>query len=451
MQCPPRLLFATLALAAAGLTLGACGGGRHAHTPPPPPRPAVGSSGAVAPHGPALGLTEDNAALLRSPGRPPDSASTDTGAGSAGNAFQAARRALTALHPSYVRLLVDWAALQPDPNRPPALEAPVDGCARQVEPCSPYAGIRAELEAIASQQQAAAASGAGSTGAGAGFQVVVQILGTPVWAAQPRSGCEAAGADVSSRPPSDAALGAYRALVHSLRQLGARTGVALDWWSPWNEPNDPVFLSPQRAACTASSPSPAAASYARLVRALAAELRADGSTGHVILGELAGYPTGSTHRTSIAEFVAALPSDALCLGGVWSVHEYASHGNAASSGDPVRELEAALDARGGCGRGAPIWITEAGAGAPHPGKPRPANNAGEQAGCRALAAQLSRWYRDPRVGAAFQYSFRDDPAFPVGLASADLSHLYPTYRLWLDWTRLRAEGRPPPAPAAACV
>jgi hypothetical protein len=446
--------------------LGACGGGRHVRTNAP--RPAAHAGVAIPPRGPALGLTEDNAALLRSPDGPPDPAGT----GPAGSAFQAARRALTALHPTYVRLLVDWAALQPDSGKPPALEAQVGGCARDVGPCAPYAGVRAELEAIASQQRTAAAggtgdaagggagnaaggtgsAGGGSTGsAGGGFQVVVQIFDTPVWAAQPPTGCEAAAADASSRSPSDAALGAYRALVRSLLALAAHEGVALQWWSPWNEPNDPVFLSPQRASCAASSPSPAVASYARLVRALTAELRADGSAGHVILGELAGYPTGSSHRTSVAQFVAALPADALCLGSVWSLHQYASYGASASSGDPVRALEDALDARGACGRDAGIWITEAGAGAPHPGKPRPAGAAGEQAGCLALASQLRRWYADPRVGAAFQYSFRDDPAFPVGLASADLSRLYPTYRLWLAWSRLRAAGRPPPTPAAACA
>jgi hypothetical protein len=449
-------LLTTLLLAAAGLTLGACGGGRHAHTGAgtSAPRPAARPSGIVTPRGPALGLTEDNAALLRSAEGPSDPAGASAEAGSAGSAFQTARRALTALHPTYIRLLVDWAAVQPDPNRPPALEAPVSGCARQIGPCAPYAGVRGELEAIASQQRAAAAGGAGNAAGsdtGASFQVVVQIFDTPVWAAQPPAGCEAAAADASSRPPGDTALGAYRTLVRSLLALATREGVALQWWSPWNEPNDPVFLSPQHVACTASSPSFAAASYARLVRALAAELRADGSAGHVILGELAGYPTGSSHRTSIAQFVADMPADALCLGSVWSVHAYASHGAGASSGDPVRALEKALDARGACGRAAPIWVTEAGAGAPHPGKPRPPGAAEELAGCRALAAQLSRWYRDPRVGAVFQYSFRDDPAFPVGLASADLSRLYPTYRLWLEWSKLRSASRPPPAPAAACA
>src|SRR2546422_4110966 len=39
----------------------------------------------------------------------------------------------------------------------------------------------------------------------------------------------------------------------------------------------------------------------------------------------------------------------------------------------------------------------------------------------SLGAQLLGWYRDPRVGAVFQYTFRDDPAFPVGLVDARLS------------------------------
>ena len=34
--------------------------------------------------------------------------------------------------------------------------------------------------------------------------------------------------------------------VLALLALGREQGVALSWWSPWNEPNNPVFLSPQR-------------------------------------------------------------------------------------------------------------------------------------------------------------------------------------------------------------
>src|SRR5438067_4071979 len=125
----------------------------------------------ASPRGPAFGLTEDNANLLWSPnGRP---------LGGAG--FQAARRQLTALHPGYARLLVDWAALQPDPDRPPALEATASGCARRVGPCGPYAGIRDELAAIASQQRSVGARGED-------FQAVIDIYGTPAWAARAPSG-----------------------------------------------------------------------------------------------------------------------------------------------------------------------------------------------------------------------------------------------------------------------
>jgi hypothetical protein len=428
------------ALAILGFALllaGACGCGSSIRSPEPARRsgPPARTAGAAAPSAlnrPAFGLTEDGADLLWSPapwrGAP---------------AFEAARAELTALHPRYLRLLVDWAALQPDPGRPAALSAPVSGCARQVGPCGPYAGIAEELAAIASQQR--------SAGSGEDFRVVIDIFGVPAWAALPGAGCERPGTTAFSRPLRPAALADYRALISSLLALGAREGVALEWWSPWNEPNDPRFLSPQRSACSAAAPSDSPAVYAQLARAMAAELRAAGGRHNLILGELNAFELDTPRSTSISQFVAALPPDVLCLADVWSIHAYVRHTPASTLPDPVRALEVALDARGACGRGAGIWVTEAGAGAPHPGQPRPAGPADELAGCLALARQLQAWHADPRVGAVFQYTFREDPAFPVGLISADLSHLYPAYRLWLAWVSLRASTAPPPPPAAACA
>jgi len=428
----PRIKQTASLLAALALALAAgCG---HAAAPT---RSAGGVSalppGAPPGAGPALGLTEDNAQLLWSPDGPPRPG---------GARFALAREELTALHPTYLRLLVDWAALQPDPARPPQLEAPVSGCARRVGPCAAYAGMREELAAIASQQRAATA--------GAGFQVVLDIFSTPPWAARALSGCQSARASSTSQTPARGALAAYRALIRSLLALAAREGVALDWWSPWNEPNDPVFLNPQRASCAAGAQPLAPAAYAQLARAMAAELSASPGQRHLLLGELNPFPRGSEDRMSIAEFVAALPADVVCLSEVWAVHAYAGQGPGATA-DPVATLEAALDARGGCARGARVWVTETGAGASHPGSPRRALAAEEQAGCRALAAQLIRWDRDPRVGALFQYTFREDPAYPVGLVGPELSHVYPAYRLWLAWSRRKAAGESPPGPAAGCA
>ncbi|HXB14242.1 MAG TPA: hypothetical protein VNV44_00730 [Solirubrobacteraceae bacterium] len=347
---------------------------------------------------------------------------------------------LAALHPRYLRLLVDWAALQPSPSRPAALNAPVDGCARGVPPCGSYPGVEGELAAIASARRAARSSGAPPP------EVVVDILGAPAWAALPPHGCEAAGTASAARALLPGALGAYRALIAGLLSLAGREGVPLAWLAPWNEPNDPRFLSPQRASCEAAGAPLAAGAYAELARAASAQLRASGSGAQLLLGELGGYDKGSPHRLGIGQFVDGLPEDVLCLSHDWSVHAYAAYGRAPAAGaDPVGELEHALDARGGCAAGARIWVTEAGAGAPRPGRPRRGAPGEEAAGCGALAGQLQAWSRDPRVAAVMQYSFREDPAYPVGLLDAGLGHVYMTYRLWSAW----ASGSP--EPARACL
>jgi hypothetical protein len=66
-----------------------------------------------------------------------------------------------------------------------------------------------------------------------------------------------------------------------------------------------------------------------------------------------------------------------------------------------------------------VWITETGVAA-----------GSGAVGCRALDEALRRWRGDPGIGAAFQYTFREDAAFPVGLADASLRHLRPAYAAW---------------------
>jgi len=183
---------------------------------------------------------------------------------------------------------------------------------------------------------------------------------------------------------------------------------------------------------------------------MASELRAAGGRHQLILGELGGYLSGSAHRLSVGEFVAGLPASVLCLGEVWAVHVYAARDGRPPDAGPVQALEEALAQRGACARSAQIWVTEVGAGAPEPGTARIAGAQEETAGCLALAEELQALDADPRVRAVFQYTFRDDPLFPVGLASADLAHLYPVYRMWLALAQARAAGLPAKAPASAC-
>ena len=103
------------------------GGGRGQSTPPPaaptatapekatPPQPAPQPPG----EGLAIGIGETPATLLWSRAAQPD---LPAGMGPW-------RDRLTALHPRYFRLTVDWARIQPDPSQPPNWTMPDDGCA----------------------------------------------------------------------------------------------------------------------------------------------------------------------------------------------------------------------------------------------------------------------------------------------------------------------------------
>jgi hypothetical protein len=348
------------------------------------------------------------------------------------------RDRLAALKPRYFRLVVDWARLQPDPARPPDWTMPDDGCQRGQSPCASFNGIRDTLRAVASQQRAEG-----------GFEVLVSILGVPAWAAAPSGGCERADAQPRSRPINDQGLAAYRALIHSLSDLATGEGVRLSYWSPWNEPNGTFFVSPQRATCDRSAPPVSPATYAKLARAMREELGAIPGAQHLVVAELAGLPGPRLRGAGVDEFYAGLPDDVVCSADVYAQHAYAERDRPESARRPVEQLEAALDRRP-CTRGKPIWVTETGVGGPDVGGDRKGGLASLREDCRALDAALRRWDVDPRVEAAFQYTFRDDPSFPVGLADARLTRTWPAYDEWLAWAGDRPPGGPAPDLPAAC-
>jgi len=308
--------------------------------------------------------------------------------------------------------------------------------------------VREQLRAVRSQQRAQG-----------GNAVVVVLSRMPAWAAAPAGdGCGERGAPYQARALRPAARAAYGRLIASLLALGRDEGVELPWWSAWNEPNHPGFLVPQRARCSVDAPTLAPRAYVALVRELRAQLEAAPGAQQVVLGELAGYVAPRPVATAADEFARALPRDVVCAAPVWAQHAYvraprpgadfAADPSLAGSTELLQRVERALDAHG-CPRRHRIWITETGTGGARAGAERPNDPASLRAGCRALSAALAAWDRDPRVDAAFQYTFREDDLFPVGLADTALTRTYPAYAAWLAWSG-GAQAASAASPSAAC-
>ncbi len=389
---------------AVALVLAGCGGSATVATitvvAPRAPRLPVPPSPRL-----AIGLTEFNASLLARDLPAP-----------AG--FEQARAQVDLLDPTWFRLVVDWHALQPRASAAPDFGLRQDGCLRGLPPCAPFAGLRDVLRAVAGQQRAHPGR----------WRLLVVLTGTPAWAAVGAHGCELPRPAPVSRAVDSSALPRYRGLIRGVLAEARAEGAQVQALSPWNEPNNAFFISPQRERCDARAPLLSPAIYARLARAAQAELRGRGV--RLVLGELAGAARPRPLIGDADEFIRALPADVACAADVWSQHDYVRPGEDAAAPAPVDQLEQALDGRA-CTRGRPIWVTETGAGGAHPGAPRSGTDGQLAAGCRAQAAALARWSRDRRVEAAFQYTFRDDTAFPVGLSDARLTRVYPSYPLWL--------------------
>ncbi len=433
------------AFAAAGLLLGAAvlaatGCASRTRTPQPA-RPVLPSTPAA---GMAIGITEFNPNLLWSPAE----------RSSAPAGLQRSRDALDAINPGVYRLPIDWAQVQPDPSRPPNWELPLAGCDRDLAPCWRWNGVRDQLDAIRSRQRRG------------GLDVLVVLTSPPRWASPAApAGCELSFTARADRGVAPRALGAYAALARSLLALAAQEGVQLRFWSPWNEPNAPQRISPQRASCSAASPSLAAGRYAQLVRALQAVLSSAPGDHQLVLGEIAAYGAATPRRTGALEFLRDLPSDVVCAADVWAQHLYISPAAVGAQGPALAadgragrldagasvglllQIQAMLGARG-CRRQYSLWVTETGVGGPVAGGPRPRDEASARAACRALAAALSAWDGLGFVRAAVQYTFREDPYYPVGLADAQLTKSYPTEELWKAWGQRRPGAPPPPLPAS---
>lgn len=418
------------ALACAALIAG-CGGKPESRpTPTAPPPPAATATATPDPFAElddaleqpsagrlAAGITEPNANFLWPDPDVPQP-------------FARWRDALGKLHPAVYRLVLYWPAIQPSAGAPPDMDAFNGGCLRDKQPCAPFT-LRDQLKALAERQKEG------------GWEGLVVVAGTPDWAARPASGCERSGTSARNRMPRADALPAYRRLVEDTLATAAKEGARLRYWSPWNEPNHPFSSSPQRASCTGTAASVSAKPYVRVAGALRRALGEAPGDQRYVTGELAALVSRKRSTTTVREFAGALPAGLVCGAAAWAQHAYIG------GADVLGDVEAALAAKGCADK--PVWITETGAGAARTGTARGGGEAGELRGCHALHRQLVRWYANPRVTAAIQYTLREDDLFPTGLVTTALTRAYPALAEWTAWGM---GSRPDPdasAPADSCA
>jgi hypothetical protein len=343
----------------------------------------------------AIGLTESDPRLLVP----------------SGSTAPAAREAV-ALRPNYVRVLFPWERLQPRAGRKPNWDAPPGGCPKLAPACKSPHGMRALLQAIRQRQ---AADG--------GWKILAVPYFTPLWAiAGPVTGCQKVrNRHARAQMPR---IPAYRRFLRALNALADKVGVKIDYITPWNEPNHPGFLQPQRAQCRVSSKAIAPRMYATLVRAAKRELRY-GQT--IVLGSLAGLQRPRVYGAGAAEFIRGLPHDVACTEGPFAQHAYVGApgrgGRAARPANPdtasryglLDGVIAALDAKQ-CPQIKALWIAETGT---------------FDHRCEGMFSALRSWAINDRIDAAFQYTFRESSHYPVGLVSPSLFDTYRSYRAWL--------------------
>jgi hypothetical protein len=378
-------------------------------TPTPTPTPETASL--------AIGITEQNPNLI-----------WPAGTKAVAPEFAPSRDALGEIKPNYFRLIVDWGQLEPERGKP-VFDGYFEGCMRAIQPCGAYLSLRDQLGALAARQKQG------------GWVTLVVLHGTPEWAARPAGGCERDETMPRSRPARN--MADYGRFVGAVLAFARQVGAELRYWSPWNEPNHPYFISPQRQQCDRSARSAAVEPYVGMARALKQALDEAPGRQQLVLGELAGLDERRPMTTSVSEFVARIPKALACASPIWTQHGYVG------GRDLADDLERAL-ARKGCARPEQIWITETGVGAPRSGEERRTTPAAQRRACARLHRRLVRWYRDPLVTAAFQYTFREDDLFPTGLVSTDLTAAYSPLAEWKAWGMNARPEPSDPAPPDSC-
>ena len=288
--------------------------------------------------------------------------------------------------------------------------SPHDGCLRGKPPCAAYAGVRDQL---ARARLAPAAKG--------GWEVLVVITGTPDWAAAPAGGLRARRTRSRARAPlKAAALAAYRKLVDDVIALGAPGRRELRYWSAVERAQPPVLhlaRSAPPATRGAAEPRRRALRGARRRDARGARRGARRPAVRARRDRRADAADARSH--DVDEFLAGAAARARLRGAGVGAARLRRRAR------PGRAVEQRARRHRAAPRAHAVWITETGVGAPHAGGAAPRGSRSRARGCRALHDALMQLVRDPRVTAAFQYTFREDDMFPTGLVTTDLTAARP--------------------------
>ena len=158
----------------------------------------------------------------------------------------------------------------------------------------------------------------------AGIQVLLTIVGTPAWAN---------GGQPPSRSPSSSTTLRQFAFAAALRYSGTyldpesgRILPRVGLWLAWNEPNNPVFLTPQFVRVRGNWRMASPTAYAHICNAIYAGVHAVGGPEQVACGATA--PRGSNQpngfRPSIAPlaFLVAVKKAGLRTFDAWAHHPY---------------------------------------------------------------------------------------------------------------------------------
>lgn len=255
----------------------------------------------------------------------------------------------------------------------------------------------------------------------AGAHVLFTIYGTPAWANRDQ------GVNVAPTNPLDLQLFAYAAAVRYGGLFPGRDGrvlPAVREWLAWNEPNNPVFLTPQFVRTERAWSMQSPASYARICNAVYTGVHLTGIAGvRVACGATSprgnNDPNSSRPSISPIAFIVAAKKAGLETFDAWAHHPYyqsptdtpttvpLSPNGAPATAVRLGNIASLIRTVTSLYGNKRIWITEYGYQT-NPPDPLYGVSDAKQAAYLSEAIQIAR--RNPRIDMFIWFLLEDEPA-----------------------------------------